>query len=294
MTLSIDSSGPQNEPVRLIGIGSKAATFIQQLCGNAPDPLAPLLVDHSAWMEADGRPGGVDFTSVVFLFVVIGADATKKEVGDAALLAWRAHLNAVSTIGVFLVGEGESGTLARPTRVSNSARESEEALRQLVDGCIDLEPSQVTDGLESLRWLCTTLRGLAREGVLILEPAWDLNDVLEVLDLPGAALSLATRTVGEGLPISLAVAQALDDLEDSGIELESANGILLVLWQSTKWRLTVQEVQRASRCAASALGQGGLHLVLTARAGKLWEGVGACATVVVSRQRSFPKLERPI
>ncbi len=291
--MNFDSSASRPtgiESVRLIGFGQAAARFINELRELAPEPLVPLLTDHPAWMEANGRRIGTDLKGLAFLFMVIGVDATEREVSDALTLAFRAQQDDVTTIGAFLHTERD-GPDATPLQPLAEDSVSMPMLMDMVAGYVDVPCREWVDQLDALRWLATTLRRLHEEEIMVLEPAWDLYDLLETLDLPGASLKLLTRTVPVGEPATAAVGQALDDLIANGADLNLASGLLLVLWQSGKRRLKLSEVRAAGWTASQALGPGGQHMVLVARAGPDWDGVGACATVVCSWRRWIPDLD---
>lgn len=278
------------EPVRMLALGSSGMRFAKTLVGGATGPLADMLTDHPQGLEPEDLTEAVlsfDFEGIAFLFIVIGVDATDFEVGLAVMLAWFASESGVTTIGIFVKRPVEHRQLVlagrkwpwQPAILLSF-------LVDLVDGRIEeLSDGSVHD-LNAVRWFYGTLRTLAREGVLILEPAWDLHDITEVLDLPGARLTLLTRTVEVGETALTAVKEALVDLEARGLELELAGGVLLIVWQGPPHRLTVRQVSAMSRMVREALGAGGQHLVLLARdtaAPQQRDGMGACATLVVSR-----------
>ncbi|PZQ78311.1 MAG: hypothetical protein DI563_00480 [Variovorax paradoxus] len=259
-----------------------------QMCNEAPDPLVPLLVDHPTWIDATGRFVRVDFEGLAIVFLAIGADATDNEMGDAFVLASRCRLNSVTTIGVLLPPE-DGCVVGAPTQPSGSAEVGMSDLLEVMDAHVDVPIRALAEHQQGLLWLLTTLRRLHQDGLFILEPAWDLNDLLETLDLPGAKLKLAVRSVEQADSVE-AVNQAIIDLQASSADLQSASGLLVVLWQSSTRRLTVREVRDAGWHASQALGQGGMHMVLVARAPGHWIGVGACATLVASWPRRFPPL----
>lgn len=274
--------------MRLIAFGRSAARFVKQVCDRAPDPLVPLLADHLSWIDADGQLAGLEVEGLAVVFLTIGADATDKEVSDAFILASRFRLNSVTTIGVLLPSEDGrvAGASMQPTA---SAEVWMADLQELLDAHLNIPIQLQAEHREGLLWLVTTLRRLHQDGLFILEPAWDLNDLLETLDLPGAQLKLIFRSV-EQADVAEAVNHAIADLQASNADLQSASGMLVVLWQSSTRRLTVREVRDAGWQASQALGQGGLHMVLVAQAPGPWLGVGACATLVASWPRRFPPL----
>lgn len=274
--------------MRLIAFGRSAARFVKQMCDRAPDPLVPLLADHLSWIDADGQLAGLEVEGLAVVFLAIGADATDNEVGDAFILASRFRLNNVTTIGVLLPQEDECvvGTSMQPAAAAEVWMAH---LLALLDAHLDIPIQLRAEHRDGLLWLLTTLRRLHQDGLFILEPAWDLTDLLETLDLPGAQLMLIFRSV-EQADISEAVSQAITDLQASNADLQGASGLLVVLWQSSSRRLTVREVRDAGWQASQALGQGGLHMVLVAQAPGAWTAVGACATLVASWPRRFPPL----
>ncbi|MDN4590272.1 hypothetical protein DBA29_17420 [Xenophilus aerolatus] len=258
------------------------------MCDRAPDPLVPLLRDHLKWINADGQLAGLDVEGLAIVFLAIGADATDNEVGDAFILASRLRLDNVTTIGV--LSPPEDGRTVGASMQPSAYTETWMAdLLELLDAHLEIPIQMLAEHQEGLLWLLTTLRRLHQDGLLILEPAWDLTDLLETLDLPGAQLKLIFRSV-EQADIDEAVSQAITDLQASNADLQSATGMLVVLWQSSTRRLTVREVRDAGWQASQALGQGGLHMVLVAHAPGPWAGVGACATLVASWPRRFPPL----
>lgn len=274
--------------MRLIAFGRSAARFVMQMCKEAPDPLVPLLADHPTWIDATGRFVGLDDEGLAIVFLAFGSDATEDEVGDALVLASRCRLSSVTTIGVLLPPE-DGRVVGAPSQPSGSAEVGVSDLLEVLDAHLDVSIPARAEHQQGLLWLLTTLRRLHQDGLFILEPAWDLNDLLETLDLPGAKLKLAVRSV-EQADIVEVVNQAIADLQASSADLQSAGGMLVVLWQSSTRRLTVREVRDAGWHASQALGQGGLHMVLVARAPGHWQGVGACATLVASWPRRFPPL----
>lgn len=274
--------------MRLIAFGQGAALFVKQMCDRAPDPLVPLLADHQIWIDADGPPAGLDVEGLAIVFLAIGVDATDNEVGDAFILASRLRLNNVTTVGVLLPSEDAcvAGASMQPSAFAEVWMAD---LLELLDAHLDIPNRLRAEHREGLLWLLTTLRRLHQDGLFILEPAWDLTDLLETLDLPGAQLKLIFRSVDQA-DIDEAVNQAITDLQASNADLQSASGMLVILWQSSSRRLTVREVRDAGWQASQALGQGGLHMVLVAQAPGAWTAVGACATLVASWPRRFPPL----
>lgn len=285
---NIVSPLPGRESVRLIAFGRSAARFVMQMCKEAPDPLVPLLTDHLSWIDADVGLAGLDVEGLAIVFVAVAADATDNEMGDAFGVASRCRLNSVTTIGVLLPPE-DGRVVGAPTQPSGSAEVGISDLLEVLDAHVDIPIPALAEHQQGLLWLLTTLRRLHEEGLFILEPAWDLNDLLETLELPGAKLKLVVRSI-EQADIVEAVNQAVTDLQASSADLQSASGLLVVLWQSSTRRLTVREVRDAGWHASQALGQGGMHMVLIARAPGHWIGVGACATLVASWPRRFPPL----
>ncbi|RYE40092.1 MAG: hypothetical protein EOP24_42135 [Hyphomicrobiales bacterium] len=280
-----------NEPVRLIAFGRTGVHFAKTLHERASGPLAHMLSDQPRWREPEDLIETVrsfDFEGLAFLFIVIGSDATDFEVGQAVMLVWQALERGIIAIGFFIQ---KAHAAERVLTLTGSQWPWQPAvlmnfLMELVDGRVDGLSSESSHDLEAVSWFYGTLRALGREGVLILEPAWDLHDITEVLDLPGARLTLLTRTLEVGELAATAVKEALDDLETQGVELELAGGVLLIVWQGPPHRLTVQQVGVMSRMVRDALGAGGQHLVLTSRALAAppgTYGIGACATLVVSR-----------
>lgn len=289
-----NSSPPNSEganPVRLLAFGSTGLQFAQALYEGAAAPLADMLAEHPTWFEPEDLAQTVrnyDFEGMAFLFIVVGVDATDYEVAHAAMLAWAASESGVNSIGIVVT---PSTPAHGQLRYEGSRWPWQPAillsfLRGMVDGLIEVYPERQDHDLQALRWLYGTLRSLAREGFLILEPAWDLHDITEVLDLPKSRLTLMSRTVAPGETAVTALSDALADLHAQGVELELAGGVLLIVWQAPPHRLTMRQVGEMSRMVRRDLGTGGQHLVLTARTAALTDGstdIGACATLVVSR-----------
>ena len=279
------------EPVRLLAIGGTGMHFARALRHNArtDDFESPKLEDLIEMVRR------FDFDGVAFLFIVIGMDATDLEVGQGMLLAQRASKRNAFTIGVFVerMPSAEEALIPSDSRCVQPEA-SLLLLMGLVDGRVETLSCNSEDDVDALRWFYGTLRALGQEGVLILEPGWDLHDVVEVLDLPGACLTLLTRTVDVGGTAVTAVQEALADLESQGVELALAGGVLLIIWQGPPHRLTVQQASTMSHMLHGALGAGGQHLIVSARAtpDPSWTvEIGACATLVVSRgsQHGAPK-----
>jgi len=271
------------EPVRLLAIGSTGMHFARALRhGARSDDFESLKPEDLTEMVRR-----FDLDGVAFLFIVIGMDATDLEAGQAMQFVQRAAERSVFTIGVIVEPAPSAEEALNPVdsrRVQPVA--SLLLLMGLVDGRVETLSCNSEDDVDALRWFYGTLQALGQESVLILEPGWDLHDVVEVLDLPGACLTLLTRTVDVGGTAVAAVQEALADLESQGFELALAGGLLLIVWQGSPHRLTVQQASTMSRMLREALGAGGQHLIITARATQAPShntGAGACATLVVSR-----------
>lgn len=270
--------------VCLIGIGAAGRQFVAQLHEGAHGPLADLLGPTSASSD-DGHAAQIDtleLDGLAILFIAFALDVRHSDARLLQILAHRALMRDVQTIGV-IVHEGE-GTAHQGDALSPVLREVLDS--EVLAGRIDIHQDD-EHALQALRWMYGALRSLTRAGVLILEPGWDLADVVEVLELPGAQLSLAMHTVPKGVSMSAAVIGALEDLAAKGVDLALASSILLVLWRAPDQKFYVRDVREASRIVGEALGQGGLHLTLTAPSRAPWGEVGACATVVVSTRRAF-------
>ncbi|RYH63556.1 MAG: hypothetical protein EON54_07940 [Alcaligenaceae bacterium] len=269
-----------NSAVRLVGVGVGGGELEQRLLAGAVGPLADLL-DTGGSVPAPRRLQdleGYELDGLAILLVAVAVDGTDEEIHAALFLAWRACFLDVRVICILIHPRGNDG----------SNPEIEEAMTdQIIDGQIDIWADATEDEMQALRWFYGGLRGVVRDGTLILEPGWDLADVVEVLDLPGSRLSLATHTVPKGASILEAVAEALADLESSGCDLALASGALLVLWRAPDQTLYARDVREAARLAGQALGQGGVHLTLTARSRVPWGEVGGCATVIASTPARF-------
>lgn len=272
--------------VRLIGIGAAGRRFVAQLHDGAQGPLADLL-GPAPEFSADGNAEQIDaleLGGLAILFIAFALDVSHSDARSLQVLAHRALMRDVQTIGV-IVREGED-TAHQGDALSTALREVLDS--EVLAGRIDIHQED-EHALQALRWMYGALRSLTRAGVLILEPGWDLADVVEVLELPGAQLSLAMHTVPKSASMSAAVIGALEDLAAKGVELALASSILLVLWRAPDQKFYVRDVREASRIVGEALGQGGLHLTLTAPSRVLWGEVCACATVVVSTRRAFSR-----
>lgn len=283
------------DPVRLFGFGTTGTRLVRALYEGAEGALGDLLADHGIWIEPEDMSHAVrsfGMAGVAFIFIAIGINATDYDAAHAALLAWRASEYGVATIAIVVhdsVADGGNG-LRTP---SMKPAILPGLLLDIVQGRIDVEGEGAGEGeihdLQALRWMYGTLRSLAREGFLILEPAWDLDDVSEVLDLPGSQLKLVTRTVRPGHHVKEAVYEGLGDLEEAEGDLELASGLLVILWQAPPLRLTVKHVRQIGQMARSALGAGGQHLILTARIKTARDrplSIGGCATLILS-SRNF-------
>lgn len=288
----LPNSGIGAKPVRMLAIGKTAAHFAKALKAGAAGPLADMLAHHPKWRKPEDLSETIrtfDYEGLAFLFIVVGLDATDFEVGQAVVLARRASEFGAFTIGAFVM---------RPHFYTSRNRPRQPGLlwnflADLMDARIEDLSDDSAHDMNAVRWFVGTLQTLTHEGVLILEPAWDLHDIAEVLDLPGARLTLLTCTVEMGKTAVTAVTEALLDLKERGIELELASGVLMVVWQGPPHRLTVQQVSGISRIVRDALGRGGQLLVLTAGATVAPQqsaGKGACATLVVSHGSQHTKL----
>lgn len=272
--------------VRLIGIGAAGGRFVAQLHHGARGPLADLLglAPTTSAAGSSEQIGALELDGLAILFIAIALDAPQDDARSLQVLARRALTRDVQTIGV-IVHEGADAA-HRGDALSTLLREVLD--NEMLAGHIDVHQDD-EHALQALRWMYGALSSLTRAGVLILEPGWDLADVVEVLELPGAQLSLAMHTVPKGASMSAAVIGALEDLAAKGVDLALASSILLVLWRAPDQKFYVRDVREASRIVGKALGQGGLHLILTAPSRVPWGEVGACATVVVSTRRAFSR-----
>lgn len=271
--------------VRLIGIGVAGRRLVAQLHDGAQGPLA----DHlgpapTSSADGSGEIDALELDGLAILFIAIALDGPQNDARSLQVLARRALLRDVQTIGV-IIHKGEGAALPADA-LSTVLREVLDS--EVLAGRIDVHQDD-EHALQALRWMYGALRSLTRARVLILEPGWDLADVVEVLELPGAQLSLAMHTVPKGTSMSAAVIGALEDLAAKGVDLALASSILLVLWRAPDQKFYVRDVREASRIVGEALGQGGLHLTLTAPSRVPWGAVGACATVVVSTRRAFSR-----
>lgn len=272
--------------VRLIGIGVAGRRFVAKLHGGAQGPLADLLGSAPASSD-DGSSEQIDaleLDGLAILFIAFAFDVSHSDARSLQVLAHRALMRDVQTIGV-IVHEGE-GAAYKGDALSTVLRKVLDS--EVLAGRIDIHQND-EHALQALRWMYGALRSLTRAGVLILEPGWDLADVVEVLELPGAQLSLAMHSISKGASMSAAVIGALEDLAAKGVDLALASSVLLVLWRAPDQKFYVREVREACRIVGAALGQGGLHLTLTAPSRVPWGEVGACATVIVSTRRAFSR-----
>ena len=288
MSSTDQSSAPgELDTVRLVGIGTGGNRLVVALHRGAAGPLADLLDSRTELQNADRDLKQVDdddVNSVAMLFIAIASDAKEAEIRAALFLAKQALAVDVRVISIVVRAKDNA---------SENVELAEALADQVIDGQIDVQANPTEEELQALRWFYGGLRSLARDGTLILEPGWDLEDVVEVLDLPGSRLSLATSAVPKGVSVLVAVSEALDDLASSGTDLALASGILVVLWRAPDQSLYVRDVRQAARLAADAIGQGGLHLTLTARSKVSWGDIGGCATVVASTRISFARETKP-
>lgn len=270
---------PAREPVHLHAWGEAARAFVQRLCSEVPEPLVALMAEHPRWLHVAECPAKYRVEDATFLFMVIGRDARAQDIRDALSLLSVVDPEQVSSILVRLYRSS-----AKP------ACESLETLADQSGACIEVPESSADSTLEALRWLLATLRGLAMSGDLILESQWDLDDLREVLGIPGARWTLFSYAVSEELSASEALAEAMGWAADD-LNVEAAWGLLVLVWQSPEWPLTGAEMRQAVRVARQALGVGGLTMVLRAAAGARWGGHSACITLVVSHPRGYPPLD---
>lgn len=277
-------------PVRLAAFGSTAIDFSRRLHEDATGPLADMITDHYPWQESEDLTTTVrvyDFDGIVFLFIVIGTDATEYEIGRAIVLAGKASEREVITIGVFVKPQVVKYAHITPYASKRSAQPVIllTFLMDLVDGKIETLLNYSVHDIDAVAWFYGTLRSLGTQRTLILEPAWDLDDIIEVLDLPGARFKLLMQTVEVGRTAVGALQETLVDAKAKGIELQLASGIVLIVWQGPPHRLTVRQVSEMGRMLHTAMGAGGQHLILTARTeieATQSLHIGACAILVIS------------
>lgn len=288
MSSTNHSSTPEElDPVRLVGVGIGGNRLVAALHRGAEGPLADLLDSRTKLRHADRdlkQVDDYDLQGVAMLFIAIASDATEPEIRSALSLAWRALALDVRVISIVVRGKDNA---------FENVELAEALADEVIDGRIDVHANPTEEELQALRWFYGGLRSLARDGTLILEPGWDLEDVVDVLDLPGSRLTLATSAVPKGVSVLFAVSDALADLVSSGTDLALASGILIVLWRAPDQTLYVRDVREAARLAANAIGQGGLHLTLTARSKVSWGDVGGSATVVASTPGTYGQGAEP-
>lgn len=237
----------------------------------------------------------LDLSYVSFLFLALGIDATDIDVEEAIQATQLAKSQGVITVAVTIGSAGrrdldsDSSTSWSLPWLSTSPSSSQVPklgrLLRRVDGQIAVRESQMLHDTDAFGWFYGTLRSLSKKGLLLLEPAWDLHDVTEVLDLPGARLVLTTRTVEAGETASTALEDVLIDLQNGDVDLALASGVLAIVWQQPSNRLTVRDISTIGRTVRAAIGAGGQHMVLSAQS-KHAEAqlgtVGASVTLVVS------------
>lgn len=265
------ASGP--EPVCLAAFGQGAIAFVEALHRKATGPVADLLTGSLEQSRRDGIPlSDSDLEGVAIFFVAVSNDASDAEIDSAIEFALLAGTHDVRVIGIVI----------NPDMTTPENAELAQALAgQVFDARIDIRADACESETQALGWFYAGLRGATRDGALIMEPGWDLSDVLSVLGLPGSRLSLATHPVPKGISLLTAVSKAFIDMEQNGTELVLASGVLVVVWCAPDQILYAREIREVAKIASDAV-QGGLHLVLTARSTEPWGDVGACATLVVS------------
>ncbi|RYE48556.1 MAG: hypothetical protein EOP24_06970 [Hyphomicrobiales bacterium] len=264
------------EPVRLFAFGQGGAAFVEAIHCESTGPVADLLAGSFNHSRPDGIPlTDSDLEGVAIVFIAVSLDASEAEMNLALEFASRAFAQDLRVIGIVI----------HPDRHTPENPELTQALEdQVIDARIDMRADATEAEMQALRWFYAGLRGAARDGTLILEPGWDLSDVVSVLDLPGSLLSLATHAVPKGTSLLTAVTKALEDLEQNGTELGLASGVLLVVWCAPDQVLYAREIREVAKAASDAV-QGGLHLTLTARSTEPWGDVGACVDSVKQHGR---------
>lgn len=220
---------------------------------------------------------------VVILFVALALDATEVEVNVALTLMQRLRQEGGSAgsasyvIGILLYPEGNE----LDDHIVVDLESTANFIRGL-DGRIGVDVR--TEGLvcQSIGWLYAALRKLTVDGVLILEPAWDLQDVVEVLNLPGSNLRLATVKVAPAETYPSALDRAIELLVLEGVELEFAGGILMVLWHPASDRHSSREMRELTRELDQRFDHGVLQLMLRVTSHRDLPKARACMTLVIS------------
>lgn len=270
------------EPVRLIGFGATAAAFIHELYSHASSPVAALLGARASYEAPDVLDAASPFEEMLVIFIVLSSDAVQQEIGEAVLLSWRAWMHGVSVIGV-VVEAFESGGQAPDARARTASLF--DFWQHMIDARIDIGLLRDSEQLEALRWTIGALRDACTEGVRLLSPAWDWHDVQEVLDLPGAGLTICSRQI-EG---EAAAPEALDMLlyepEHWDLLRLPASGVIAILWMHRAQKLSGGDVRRVHGKLRRLFGDGVTSLVFVGYFAEKDAIAQSGATLVISAKR---------
>ncbi|MBB3178821.1 hypothetical protein [Variovorax sp. Sphag1AA] len=276
------ASGPTLQAARLIGVGATGARFVQSFHASAPPehpPLAQLREEPSSFIliaggQSDALLDPADLGNARLLFLAFGADARPAEIEAAMHLVWGMWAREGHVIGVVIAGEH-----LRPSGDSMLG-----VLCDAIDARIDV-PDDDPETLGPLQWFYLGLRRAILDGTpLLLEAAWDCDDVVETLGLPEVELVLLAQPFDSAAQLPEAMVQALEELSGHGPGIERAQGMLIVLWAPREHGLTVRDVRGVGRQAALAMGAGALHLTIRL-GGNAAPGVPGVLTLVVSFSR---------
>lgn len=271
--------------VRLVGVGTTGARFVQRFHAEVPasgSPLAQLRdeVPSFIWIEqgeADallqGADLGMDLGDTRLLLLAFGADMRRAEIEAAMHLAWSMWSRDGHTVAIVIGGKH-----LRPSQDSMLG-----ILCDAVDARLDVADDS-REQMEPVQWLYLGLRRSVMDGSPFLEPAWDTEDIVETLGFCEVELVLRMETFGQPGQLTQALGDALRDLYRLPPGIERAQGMLIVLWAPKELGLTAAEVRVMRQLVNEAMGAGALQLTIRL-AGSAPPGTRGVLTLIVSFSR---------